>query len=575
MRLARLWGPILLLPAGVWFLSRVVIFQQSGGHASAVSSARPASAINGTVIGADKVPLSYAQLRLEDANSGQSWSVRTDVRGNFTFTRIPHSTYRLRASHPGYVSLYLGQQQPLEPVRLFTIPYRDEHEKPVIQLRQQPGSIGGEVIGRDGTPVSGERVIALRAGIDLDRTLRRASRMQGQASVYQETLNGFAETDGRGRYRITSLPPGGYNVFVHHRDRAVPSSTVAQRSTHVYSPGVVDSDAADVIHVAEGHESYSRIRIPTIRHIRVSGTVLSSRGSPVGGANVRAFRSLRDSRMVVAAAGQAGPNGEFDLSIPIECECVIYATASRPWDRVGIQKDTEMGSTPTYVSGNAVSNVVVRMQPPSTLHGRITGHDIGELAALRVAAFPMDRWDGVAAPPASAPVAADGSFTLRNVFGRTLLDVGAPPNGPWAVQVLESEKDVTYSGLDPTKGSSSSALRLKVLPHGRSLTGTVRGAQDVSYVSVILLSANPERRQDSLHRYVRVARTDAAGQFEFYDLRPGSYRAVAVRTVQLTDLENLSTLAVLERMATPVVIQGGREGRFDLPLVTASVQSEQ
>ena len=254
-------------------------------------------------------------------------------------------------------------------------------------------TVEGKVEGYDGLPIAGAKVnlslLKLKWGIPLDVFNFRDEAIRTGA-------------DGRWSYR--NMPLQGVRIRVEHPDFA--------DATHDFKPGEVSPQGPNVVgmRMAKG--------------LTVSGRVLDPAGNPVAGAQVA-----------------RGPNG--------------FTHADSPWletDRDGRFRVTQAdrGSLVLTVRAKglapemqtvevkpAMEPLILRLQPASTIRGRVVDRDGRHVAGARVS---IGSWRGLNALPMSTATDDAGRFALDDAPADTVL--------------LEARKDgYTFSFQNTVKAS--------------------------------------------------------------------------------------------------------------------------
>lgn len=163
--------------------------------------------LTGIVLTEAGLPVSGTHVTLT-APAFQAKETETDEEGRFTFTNLPENPLELRASAPAFLEAVYGEKRPGSPgtpIRL-----RAGQRLNVVIRLFRGSSITGSVADDDGQPVAAIKVWATRL-------------MPLSDGEMLQLPTQSAETDERGHYRITGLPPGLYIVFGYrlvHRERA-------------------------------------------------------------------------------------------------------------------------------------------------------------------------------------------------------------------------------------------------------------------------------------------------------------------------------------------------------------------
>ena len=151
-------------------------------------------------------PIGRAIVRVESPSLELARSMMTDLDGRFEFQHLPAAQITLSASKTGFLSLHYGQRRPFQAGRPIALTSGQVLDKMEIAL-PRAGVIAGRVFDDVGEPATGVAVEAARLKFE-----------SGQRTL--SSVGSRGETDDRGEYRISELPPGSY--FVLARREGVP-----------------------------------------------------------------------------------------------------------------------------------------------------------------------------------------------------------------------------------------------------------------------------------------------------------------------------------------------------------------
>lgn len=515
--------------------------ERSGGEAPLVFVLERARRIHGKVLSTAGEPVPGAEVLLVDplerlASREISGEAVTDNAGHFSFDRSVPNLAGLR--------LVVGAPQ----FRIEEIPLPDpEEDLGALDIVLSPWRpVRGVVLDPDGEPVA-------HAGIHIG--------IDDSEGSYLPFLMRYSMTDDHGKFELSYLPPGTYELAVDHPGfpRQVARETLG--------------DEAQEIEI----RLEARNRYPVLGRLsspdgRVAGSELSLR---------RASRSSASDSGVVEARTEA--DGSFSFgAVPVGSYEIRLHRDSR---RIAPRSRRLVVEGPT--------EVVVELVPPVTLTGSISGLDPEELASLKVseresgAVGTVDvvaetyRIEGVHAGPVrvlSRVPAAEGEprriekgmvidpewqeAVLDLVFGQELVVTGevrqegapfvlakvvARGAGGYQRSQTDAEGQFALRGLLPgaytldlfEQGSASGGRKNLVLsrelvlesdrhleielPRRAAIVGRI-SSPDGSPIS----GAGVRVLMD-LERYMRGAITDGKGRFEIEDLPAGSWRLQASR----------------------------------------------
>ena len=167
----------------------------------------------GSIAPGDTVPLErLMSLDLNNVLAGVHQTI-TDNQGRFAFTGLPSGTLSITATKPGWSGGGYGQRRPDgSPTPLVLT--AAEHSATIALHLWKDAAITGMVVDEADEPIVGVQVRALR------RTW-----LSGRARY---SLNGSAQTDDRGIYRISALRPGEYIAVIAQTPVTMPASGTPQ-----------------------------------------------------------------------------------------------------------------------------------------------------------------------------------------------------------------------------------------------------------------------------------------------------------------------------------------------------------
>jgi hypothetical protein len=266
---------------------------------------------------------------------------------------------------------------------------------------------------------------------------------------------------------------------------------------------------------------------------------------------------------------QTSIDGHFTMSVPLACECMIYAYSGQPWVRPGTQSPMTFGKAKIRIGPNGPRHLRVVTRPGATVHGRIVGPSIRDYSKLRVTSIPFGADQLAAGVLASAAVTPDGRFELLNVFGRVTLDVATPADmGLWLDSIILDGTDITDTGFELSAAHQNMPVLVALASPSMSVRGTVTdGDQQVEDAAVVLFSSDARRWHHPADRYVKVTRSAENGDFRFVNVPDGEYQIVAVSTVAVADVADPAFLSRLRRNALTVYIRQGDTTTVELTLL--------
>jgi hypothetical protein len=377
-------------------------------------------------------------------------------------------------------------------------------------------------------------------------------------------------TDERGQYRLPWLSPGKYYVAAVVQDpfrktmqkdsspagrrgltdrstspyitrRVLPSGEVVEETyAVVYNGGVTDLDQARPIDLQAGM-SASAVDIPMaaghlpVHHIR--GVAVDSTGQPIAGSALM-LHPQRWSPSVMIVQGTTDRAGNFDLATPPGN--YLLSLVHRSADRT-----MQVAYQPVAVSGSNVDGIRVIPQPAATVNGRIVmeGSTFGQsVSTVRVNLRRVPDIDRM--PPPMAPVALSGPVALpgrgapgqlelppafpMSVFaGEYTASVDGVPDGFYVKSFRMGGVDLMTTSLRIAGGVSPDAIDVVLASDGGRAYGRVGNGTSAAATNVVVVlvpESAADRQRTELYKNTM---TDAAGRYEFSNVRPGRYKLFA------------------------------------------------
>lgn len=216
-----------------------------------------AGSISGRVLGADG-PLADVGVSAQPLDGGETRWTTTGVDGTYRLTGLRGGDHRIDFM-PSPTSSYLWEyyDDATELVDAESVPVDlGEETRDVDATVSRGAEVGGVVTGPDGSPVAGVEVSVVEHAADYGTT---------------------ATTDSEGRYRVTGIRPGEYLLRF--------STPLGSELAGMYWPAAYDDAAATRLSLA-AEDVHAGLDVRLAVGATISGTVSTSDGSPVVGANV-------------------------------------------------------------------------------------------------------------------------------------------------------------------------------------------------------------------------------------------------------------------------------------------------
>ena len=515
--------------------------------------------LTGIVLTEAGLPVSGAHVTLT-APAFQAKETETDEEGRFTFTNVPEDSVELRASAPGFLEAVYGEKRPGSPgtpIRL-----RAGQRLNVVIQMFRGAIITGSVVNDDGQPVAAIKVWASRL------------RPLGDGEMLQLPTQS-AETDERGQYRITGLPPGRYIVFGYrsqsvgemHRTSSSGQDEIVKESGLFY-PDATGPDEAERFSLEAGEERFGidlHLHLVPVTHI--TGVVRFENGQAVPGAWVRL---LPASHVVVenSTTNIAGTDGRFELTgvAAGDYEIVVNSNTSGShgrteplWARTAISSD---GRTP--------ATVILVLESGATVSGRVVfdGRSTSRPSPANVQLW-LENISGsmVNDVPSAFSMDEDGRFTFRGVpRGHFMIGIQreSAPSG-WTIKSeLLNGRDVLDFPFDLEFHEHVGDIVITFTDHQTELSGTVVGVDGKpSADATVLVFAADDRFWTPRSRRIEAARPDINGHFSFRGLPAAEY-VLAVAEPDVFGKPDRSVLQTLRSVSVRVTVHEGVRQTQDL-----------
>ena len=424
-----------------------------------------------TVVDDDSgVPVQSATARLS-SSKGAIAEARTDAFGRFLIGGLAQGGYRIEIAKANHIPAIVRLSAQME-----SLPSESSAPDPVVRLIRY-GVISGVVV-----PAQGGSVLAFKTS------------REGEPSG---SLQAAADLNSRGEFRLSSLPPGRYEIGL----RIVPGGG-SRRIGFVMYPSAAQATEFTIT----GGEEYAGIVIPVpvVEAVKVSGRV----STPGGGRRFPVRIAAADYPSVTLSTVQTEASGgfEFDSVLPGTYDLFVSAPGAPGalFGRAGFQ-----------VSGFSIENIEVALVP-----GRTAGFVLGTTGSRNVARLcGLDANLTVTAEEAWATAARKSTHVTRE---RPAIIEGLAPGRYRITLQSASGCDGTIIGaLDLTDGSQLEPLVVTLVPPGH-IQGMVVGEKPGARLAVVLVALESGEKWP-----VQVAFVDAGQEFSFDGLPTGRYSASA------------------------------------------------
>jgi Carboxypeptidase regulatory-like domain len=491
-----------------------------------------AATIVGRVFDANtRAPVRRAQIQA--TNDEMFIDGTTDDDGRFQLNGLSAGQWRVTISKGGYYPWYIGQRRPFEIPPPVAIAARQRVEVDVPLTRG--GVIAGRVFDQSGEPLAGLQVKVYRARMS-----------QGYRRL--ESVGVPDRTDDTGAYRIYALPPGDYYVAASLR-MAPADSIVETTYAPTYYPGTGDLGEAERIRIGLGSEATAVFPLLPVRHVHVSGTMVTSSGAPAD-ALLTLTSVNSELGMPLGIGGVSRRDGSFTIADVPPGRYTLTATLRS-------EGPPEVASMPVVVGEDDVSGLAL----VSERLGRLQGRFVVDAGVTR--RLPEDLEVMAIGARVNGTLLSRGtgsSFVLDEVGEPFFLRVDVPQG--WVVKRVEiGGVDVTDSRSITVSLGQQTETRIVISDRVSEVTGTVMAAGKPAPARVVVFAAD-QTKWGYPSRFVREATADARGRFRVTGL-PQSDRYLAIAVDYLEDGEHND----------PEFLQRMRDTALPFPLGDAEVRS--
>jgi hypothetical protein len=485
-------------------------------------------------------PLREARVSLVKVNSETGTesavpSAVTDATGRFVFTGIEPGEYRLSAERFGFIRQNLGQKKINGIGTTFRL---QADQRLTVAISLVPGAvITGRVLDEQGEPMTGAIVNAQSL------EYLQGKRVPMPVGQGLPLMASRAVTDDRGEYRLFWFAPGDYYISVFAAPRFEGSATVnagtpvltgrlsvqppiSNSFAAVYYPGVTGIDAATPVRVPISAEvrgvdiNWRPVHLASVR----GQFILPEIPPMLDSAGRLRLQSQGGSIALTAAEGGRGiSTGAIGGGDQFEFRNV--APGSYYLNILQRRNDlTFFGRARVEVLDRDMDNLIVGLQPASTLRGRIVLDSAPSqtfaMNQLRLSAGDDVGWGS----NTTTQVVENGTFALARVPPTKLrLTMAGLPNGAFVAAARYGTTDLLVDDFVPVENQD---LELHISFASGKVTGIVIDPMGKPY-SPALVTMVPEERKRARPDLFFTRNTDAGGRFVFSGVPEGAYQVFA------------------------------------------------
>ena len=519
-----------------------------------------ASVIRGRVTSLDSgKPLRRARITLSspDLPTGKTASTNTD--GRYEIRDLPAGRYTLRVNRNGYLPLAFGQRRPGEAGKPFELADKQTIEKIDFALPRM-SIISGRIVDELGDPIAGVQVWAMQL-----QYFQGARRLVPMGT-------GLTTTDDTGQYRLLSLSPGDYIVMAQSRETWPLDSDPKQIFGYAtsYYPGAATPSEAQRVRLGTGQELGNiDFGLSAGRTVKVSGTLTSGAGLPLGGETINVAQEVRGpqmSSMFSFSTARTNPDGTFTLNNVVAGEYMINARIGARGDQPAMDAQQVL-----HVSGADIEGLVVVAGSGGTVKGQVVTDDGSALPSnvdrMTVRATnPAQGFRPMTFTPDNGRVNKDGTFEVKGASGGVMFSI-APLTGDWTLKAVEIEgRDVSDEPVEIAHGGAVIGMRVVLTARPSHLRGALTDEKRQPAEGTVIVFSEENSRWREGSRQVRSTRPDQNGEFSFKGLPPGNYLIAALDYVQENQWNDPEFLETLKERAERVSLTESENKRVDLTL---------
>lgn len=500
---------------------------------------------------ASGAPIANAVVSLRNARGSYATQTLTDARGRFQFPEVPADQYALRAVAGLYRSTHIATNYPEgESSPLLVVKPGEERTDIVIALPRAL-AINGRVTDEAGNPLA-QIVISLSAG-------RGTTGMSSRQRM----------TDDRGVFRLHGLSPGRYTVCADVRERGPSFEPPPQRRLHYLRSCYGEPQNGTELVLTEVDVEGVEIRLPRRQGFVVSGIVATPDGAPPVNATVMLMRFMKNGG--TGTSSRLADHGVFTVSDVVPGTYEISARLGRDQrSNQDDERDPQWGAVRFDVTTADVEGLVVVIKPAATVKGRVVFEDppqAGSTQRMTVGAMPTSSTFGWF-NTSPVPVAADGTFELKNLFGAVVVQPqGQPPRGYVLKSVLYRGRDIVDIATE-FDGNPAHELQVEFTSRTAELSGQVfdDSGNPVAQATIVRFPAEAARWK-RLTGFLSGS-TLRNGSYRLSMLPAGDYFVVAVPSGALRELTFPDDFERLAQVAERITLLENDRRTADLRLTS-------
>jgi hypothetical protein len=487
--------------------------------------------ISGSAVEAsDNDPVRKAIVTLTWQGTPRSWATsRTDSSGQFKFEGLPPGKYDLRATKPSEGTAIYGATSVRELGELITL--EDGETRAGVKLRfLHSATISGRVLDPHGDPAIHISVTLLRPGRNLGE--RVLVRYRG------------VSTNDRGEYRLDDIVPGQYYLHAEQPPEFGATEPLVQQ----FLGGARESKDSTILNIHGGENLTS-----------VDFHMTSETAVPVHGHITGLPNTGHNAEAITIFLWQADEYVETYTGTPQTLKPPDYAfsfdlTPGRYRIDASAQVEGKAWTTSHFVDTRQASDeIALALARPRDIKGRLRIEGFG---GPSVGSFDIRLTHRGGGSRSSAQVAADGTFTLRQVSPGDdwVMNINPLPPGAFLKVARLGDQDIRFGRMQIGPGSED-AVSIIISMNTAQVHGEVDAGSGDSKRAGVLIA--PTGQFTTLTRFYYDVAADASGKFELKDIAPGKYKIFALEKLAPAEFKTPEAVSQLDQFGEDIELAEG------------------
>jgi hypothetical protein len=553
----------LVLPTFLWLILSAGLAAQTDPPANeATALDKEKCGVSGTVLRQDTgEPLGKARVSVV---THEKWEDSvfdlTDSQGHFLLDDIPCGSYKLSASHTGFVEASYGQRKSSDPGAILTLARGQKITGLVFKL-QRTAVITGHVFDENGDLVQGAIV----------RALRQTGR--GKQRGFREAGTGV--TNDLGGFRIFDLQPGRYYLAATYDPFPVregfdptPRRRLLKKGyPATFFPSTTDPSKAQTLALNPGDELTSiDFRMELVAMNTVSGKILNPPAANGVRGGVQIYITSRGSGLPGYDSIDIHTNDKNGTFVLHRVPPGSYYIRAAYFDRDTMEP--MFTHRELEVTAEDVEGITLPFAPSIAVRGHVIweGNKQGDPSTFRVFLSSVDEQSPGTQPQELKP---EGSFLFRSVSEGEYHPRIIAPNGDCYLKSARVGPTPMVEGKVSIHSGSDNSLEFVVNCRTPQVEGQVLTSDSLPAVGVFVVLVPEARLREDSSEYAE-ARTDQNGHFLLKGIKPGDYKLFSWDAVEEGDWYDADFLKPFEEKGVSAHLEEGDHKRIDLTLIETS-----